>query len=407
MSELLDVQAAPAYDSSVTKIDDITVSLNNPSATGVNDVCQFSLNQSDTLILLKESYFTVHGQIVEKGKETKPVHTTLCNAGVLHLFSRAELRINNQTVEQVSEPGITLLSKIMTTYDVMSVRHLELMGWNNSEDIIADDGSFNLIIPFKLLFGLGEDFRKVLINAKVEVLLTRSRSNDDALVLKDTTKTEKTELTIHKMQFRIPFVSSNDAYRLQFLKIIEQDQALPINFRSWNLYQYPYLPATKKHVWHIRGTSSKTPPRYVIVNFQSGRSGDLKKSSSETDHCDLSIIQLRLNQELYPVETVDQSFKKLNYSLFYKWYSDFSSVFSGKPDQTPMLDYENFKTKGPVFIIDCSYHQELVKSGAIDISLYFESETPFPPNTTANCIIVQDESFEYYPLTSRTVRNEV
>ena len=47
--------------------------------------------------------------------------------------------------------------------------------------IIDDAGNFNISIPLILIFGFAEDYRKIVVNAKYELVLMRSRNNINAV----------------------------------------------------------------------------------------------------------------------------------------------------------------------------------------------------------------------------------
>lgn len=406
MEDILQVQTGPIFDTSIAKIEEQTINPSNPQALENNDVIQFYMNQSDSLTLLKDSYFIVSGKIRNKDDTDAPSKAELANAAVLHLFNRAELKINNQTVEQIVEPALTCIPKIYGTYNDGSARHLQVMGWNSSRHVTAKNGNFSAIIPFKVLFGMGEDFRQVLVNAKIEILLTRARSNTDALVKEAGVKDDEVKLTLLRMQYKLPFVSVDDAHRLQLLKLIEKDKPLKITFRSWELFRYPELPTSNTQTWSIKTSSQIEKPRFVILFFQTNRSGKMEKSSSEFDHCDLRNVKLKLNNESFPYDDLDQDFDGNNYGIFYNMYCNFSSSFNAQPDTSPLLDYDTYKSKAPLFIIDCSRQRETLKYGPIDVRLDFESRKSFPAKTTANCIIVHDTVYEYQPLTNTIRKHE-
>lgn len=415
MSDILQVQNGPVLDTSITKISEQTFNPTNPNALSNNDIIHFAINQSDYLPLLHRSYFLISGRITveetvaatattaEKQVTKAAQRTKLTNGGILYLFNRAEVRIDNQTVESVSEPGLTCIPKIYSTFNEWDSRHLQVMGWEKDIPLDADGRFHNVIIPFRVLFGLGEDLRQVLVNPKIEILLTRSRTNNDAVF---SSAAENYTLTLERMQYRLPIVSVDDGQRLKFLKLIEKDKPLIVAFRAWDLYQYPLLPQTTKHTWTIKTTTQLEKPRYAIVFFQTNRSGNQLKDVSKFDHCNLRNIKLLLNNEAYPYEDVNQSFTKHDYNIFYHAYCSFSSTFNALPDPTPLLDIENFKNKAPLFVIDCSRQRESLQHGPIDVKLNFESNNNFPEHTTAFCILIHDSVFEYSPLTSIIRKHE-
>ncbi|CAH0391310.1 unnamed protein product [Bemisia tabaci] len=399
MSDILDVISSPSLDESISRIELQTLNPSNPNALNNNDIIHFSMNQADMLPYLPKSYFLISGRLAKSSAEgalSAPSATNrFANGGILHLFNRIELRMNNSLLQSVNEPGKTCLVRLMTTYNDWNIRHLQLMGLDESLGM-EDDGSFhNVVIPFKVFFSFGEDFRRVLINPKLEILLTRARTDDNAIYQ---TAAENYSLKISKIQFRIPFVQVDDVHRLKLLKIIDKDRALPIAFRSWDLYQYPELPASTKHTWSIKTSTQIEKPRYVVVFFQTGRMDDKSKNACKFDHCDLRNIQLYLNNMPYPYESYDQSFSKNNFAIFYHAYCEFSSTYNGLRETSPYLRLKTFKSDAPLFIINCERQKETLKYGPVDVRLEFEANAAFPANTTASCIIIHDTIYQYNPL---------
>ncbi|CAH0393362.1 unnamed protein product [Bemisia tabaci] len=405
MNALLQIHQKPIYDGSITRYQEQTVNPSNPLALSNNDIIHFSLNQSDSLTHLHEGYFFITGKLrkvtpatVAGGAPVDSVaaNTNLTNGGVLHLFSRAELKINNLTVESVIDPGLTCIPKIFTTYTDGEAKQLVTMGWTLGSGVTSDTGEFNVRLPFSVLFGLGYDITQVLVNTKLEILLTRARNDDDAL--HQTVVEEGVYLKLEKVVFKLPHVTVDDKNRLVLLKTIEKDTPLNLTFRSWDHYQIPSLPASLKHSWSIKTSSHTECPRFVIFFLQTGRSGVKTKSSSEFDHCDLRNIKLWLNNESFPQEDLDQNFGTKNYALFYHMYLNLLKSYTGMRDPAPVMTFSEYKNATPLYVIDCSHQKDRPKQGSIDVRLDFEARAPFPPKTTAHCIIVHDTVYEYQAL---------
>lgn len=401
MAEILQVRNSPVFDSSITKIEEVTINPNNPLALRSNDSVGFAFNLSDSLIHLRDSYFVISGVFETVATETAtaevPKTTTLVNGFPHHLFSKYELRLNNSTVETVVEPALTIIPKIYSTCSEGDARQLQVMGWGGAEPITSQDGVFHAIIPFKVMFGIGFDFDQVLINTRVDIILTRSSSDIEATVSQGTTP-EKTKITLHKIQYKLPVVTVDDVHRLEFLKLVEKDEALPITFRTWELHRFPQLPKSNKQSWTIKTASQLEKPRIGFLFFQTDRAGNVKKNSSEFDHCELRTVELKLNNESYPGGNLDQSFSDNNYLIFYNMLCNIRSKFGD--DSAPILSFKDFKNKAPLFVIDCSRQKETLKHGTVDVRLEFEATSPFPDKTTAYFITVHDTVFEYQPLTS-------
>ena len=55
------------------------------------------------------------------------------------------------------------------------------------------------------------------------------------------------EIELFKVQWQMPYVALNEINKLSMLRTLESDRYLSMNFRLWDLYEYPQLQNTTKH----------------------------------------------------------------------------------------------------------------------------------------------------------------
>jgi len=104
---------------------------------------------------------------------------------------------------------------------------LESAGWFDVEDTGEQTDAntyFHVNIPLKLLLGLCEYYNNIVVNAKHELVLTRSNTDHNATIQ-----------------------SEQEDYKMTLGKV-KTDTALTLTFQTWSLYEYPKLPATPKHI---------------------------------------------------------------------------------------------------------------------------------------------------------------
>jgi len=118
-----------------------------------------------------------------------------------------------------------------------------------------------------MLLGFCEDYRRVVINARHELILIHSH-NDNGCLIGDPTR--KPEITLFKVQWRMPHVLLNEINKLSMLCALESGQYLSMAFRLWDLYEFPLLHRTTKHSWSIK-TTQLEKPRYVVFALQIDR----------------------------------------------------------------------------------------------------------------------------------------
>ncbi|XP_014297272.1 uncharacterized protein LOC106693562 [Microplitis demolitor] len=287
------------------------------------------------------------------------------------------------------------------TFSPSELSALENVGWLSNDDsqLTNADGYFDILIPLNLLSGFAEDYQKILINVQLELVLTISNTDIDAYIQNpaEGAAPENDKVTLQKIEWIVPYVTLSDKERIQVLNYITGDPSIPISFRTWELYEYPLLPATPRHIWAVKTSTQLEKPRHVVLGFQSAR-----KNASQFDHCSIRNIKLFLNSQSYPYEDLNLMIDQNQYTLLYSMDTNFQSSYYDKQSE-PLLAKKKFLDNAPLCVIDCSKQNEAIKSGPVDIRLEFESAAPFPPNTTAYCLVIHDRIIEYNPISS-TVR---
>ncbi|XP_074093803.1 uncharacterized protein LOC141524058 [Cotesia typhae] len=194
----------------------------------------------------------------------------------------------------------------------------------------------------------------------------------------------------------------SDKQKIQALNFIANDPTIPMSFRTWQLYEYPLLPRTTKHVWPIKTSTQLEKPRYAILGFPTARKNVLTSDASKFDHCNIRDVKLFLNSQSYPYGNLNLNITRNQCALIYEMYTNFQASYYNK-DSEPLLIKAKFLQEAPLYIINCSKQNESIKSGPVDIRIEFESENQLPDQTTAYCLILHDRIIEYNPISS-TVR---
>jgi len=119
-------------------------------------------------------------------------------------------------------------------------------------------GYFNFCVPLYALLGFCEDYKRVVINACYELILIRSRNDNNCL-----TGDPATELTLElfKIQWRMPHVLLSKINKLSMLRALDTGRYLSMVFRSWDLYE---LQSTTKHSWAIKMATQFEKPSFSL-----------------------------------------------------------------------------------------------------------------------------------------------
>lgn len=399
-ANILNVTEKALFDNSIINAERHTHQPYASTTLNNNDEIRIPLQQQDLYVLPWNSLIYIEGKLITHDNK---VSTTakLVNNALAFLFSEIRYEIGGLVVDRVRNPGLTSTMKGYVSYNTNESKRLENAGWSPTKDITTNlvdkKGNFNVCIPLSMILGFCEDFRKIILNLRQELVLIRSSSDVNAIV--NSTEGEDMKIELTKVLWKVPHISVNDVERLTILKYMERSIDLELAFRSWELHEYPLLQETQRHSWSIKTTTQLETPRYVIVGFQTDRKNKYNKDMSKFDHCNLTNIKLYLNSEMYPYDNLNLNFSNNQWAILYEMYAQFQQSYYERQSE-PVFSPSEFIKNGPLFVIDCMFQSETLKLGTVDIRLEFETSANVPSNTAAYCLILHDRIIKYNPLTS-------
>lgn len=365
-----------------------------------NDEVRIPINQQDLYVLPSASSLYIEGTITAFNRETKAeVKSVLfTNNPILHLFQDIRYELNGIEIDKIKNAGVTTTIKSLVSMNELEASMSKLWGFdvNGTKNT---QGTFSVSVPLNKILGFAEDYNKIIINCKHELILLRSNTNLNSVKLNANEYIDN--ITISKIVWRMPHVKVSDRERLNLLKCLERDRAIQIAFRTWDLYEYPLLPETSKHSWSIKTSSQIEKPRYVIIGLKTDRKNLANKDMSHFDHCNLRDVKVFLNSVYFPYESLDVSFSAEKFAILYEQYAKFQQSYYNRL-QAPLLSPQDFKDIAPLFVINCSRQNETLKTGSVDVRVELNCESDIPKNTAAYCLILNDSVFEYKPLSNIT-----
>jgi len=114
----------------------------------------------------------------------------------------------------------------------------------------------------------------------------------------------------------MPHVLLSEINKLSMLRALESGRYLSMTFRSWDLYEFPLLQSTTKHLWAIKNSYSVQE-----VAIQTGRKNVMSEDISRFDNCKLTNVKLYLNSEFpvqnYPYDDLNLDFNKNRCAILY------------------------------------------------------------------------------------------
>ncbi|XP_076291053.1 uncharacterized protein LOC143214201 [Lasioglossum baleicum] len=409
--DILNISEAPIFDNRITKIELHTYNPYVNTTFENSDEIRIPIQQQDLYTLPCKSFLYVEGKLslprklelpTGSGGESSIDTATLENNAVAFMFEEIRYELNGVEIDRSRNPGATTTLKNYVSLSRTRSGALSNAGW-----LYGDGGQkeaatataaihFNFCVPMNILLGFCEDYKRVVINARHELILIRSRTDVNALY--SPSNNAKPILNLYKIQWRMPHVALDEIHKLSMLRILDSDRSIGMSFRSWDLYEYPLLQTTTKHTWAIKTALQMEKPRYVIFALQTDRKNNLKKTATRFDHCALTNIRLYLNSETYPYDDLNIDFEKGKYALLYDMYAKFQESYYGNGEA--LLNTMDFLRYGPLVVFDCSRQNKALKNATVDARIEFEWRTDVPPSTTAYCLMIHDRIVEYNSLTN-------
>ncbi|XP_050516669.1 uncharacterized protein LOC126891535 [Diabrotica virgifera virgifera] len=407
--EILHVTGQPFNDYSIEEYQFHTYQPYIPGKLGYNDEIRIPIQDLDALTVPANSYLYIEGQLLTHDNKV-PTKLKFINNAIAYLFREIRFELNGVVIDSVRDVGLVSSIKSYLSLNENQSLQLQNAGWfpkrsrleTNKEvptnNVLVDShGNFNVCIPLRLLLGFCEDFTKVILNVKMELILIRSNDDIDAVVSED--ESERPKIDITKLNWEVPHVTPSIREQLRLNKISHSNQELPIKFRSWQMIEYPALNNSTRHTWSVRTSTKIETPRHIIVAFQNNRKSKLTKDMSKFDHCTLKNIKVFLNSERYPYNDLQIDFKTNRFAKLYEMFANFQESYYHMTLNQPIFNPNDFQTIAPLVHIDCSRQKEVVQVGSVVLRIEFETDEPTTSDISAYCLILHEKEFTYNPLT--------
>ena len=157
------------------------------------------------------------------------------------------------------------------------------------------------------------------------------------------------------------------------------------------------IPQTNSFSWRLSVKSSPEIPRFIIVGFQTERSGEQNRNPSIFDNLNIRNIYVMLNNKRYPEFDYNLSFPA---NLFCRAYGDaaeFRTKFFNMNElvSNPNITPSDYKTLYPIFLFDVSKQSEKLKYSTTDIQIKMEFNEVVPADTEAYAVIISDRLINF------------
>lgn len=398
MENLIDIKSGVIFDDSIAHYE---IHSHFPYANSTydnNDEIRIAIQHQDQCLLPSRSSLHIIGRVTNADKSNLSAGNTLSNNAICHLFSEIRYELNAIEIDKCKNVGITTLLKGYPSLTPNQSKFLQIAGWHN-DHLLDEKGNFEVILPLNFILGFAEDYQKIIVNAKHELILIRSNVDTNAIQQSAAAVDAKKgyKFTILKIEWCMPTITLSNSKKAKLLKYIEKDAPIDVSFRSWEIYEYPLLPVTSRHIWNVKTTSQLEKPRFIIIGFQTNRNNNVLVTASEFDHCNISNIKVFLNSQYYPYGNMNLNIKDKQYALLYEMFAYFQNSYYGKSIE-PLLDMNSFINNVPLIVFDCSKQNETLKYAPVDVRIEFEASQNFPDKTSVYCLILHDRIIQYRPI---------
>ncbi|XP_029672271.1 uncharacterized protein LOC115240946 [Formica exsecta] len=286
MIDILSIGGEPIFDDRIVKIETHTYNPYANTTLGYSDEIRIPIQHQDLYTLPCESFLYVEGKLTVR-KVAEGGRVVLGNNCVAFMFDELRYELDGVEIDRNRNVGITSTIKNYVSLTTEKGKILENAAWNMSHNAV--EANFNFCVPLNILLGFCEDYKRVVINARHELILIRSR-NDNNCIFGHVSA--EADIELFKIQWRMPHVILSEVNKLSLLRALEGGRYLNMSFRSWDLYEFPLLHNTTKHSWTVKAASQLEKPRYVIFALQTGRKNAVSKDITTFDDCKLTNVKL-------------------------------------------------------------------------------------------------------------------
>lgn len=394
MSDILNIGGTVKSDDSIVKKEYHTYTPYTQSY-GNNDEIRIAIQSQDLYVLPSESYILLEAAVTfTQPAQGQPalVPVSFVDSFIAFFFSEIRYELNGVEIDRSKNPGITSNLKRFAAHRFNNLVPLSRM----YDGTVVAQRTYRFMLPLSSIFGFAEDYNKIVMNAKHELILVRSR-NDANTYSGGDGATSYVNFNFRKVHWKIPHIQLSDHSKLRMLRYLDKKRIINLPFRSWELYEIPQLPGADKHIWSVKTATSLNKPRYIIVGFQTNRNNVATASSSQFDHCNVSDIKLFLNNDVFPYNNLDTNFGDSNYQELYASLLHIQLSYYQKNSVNPFaMTLPEFLNR-PLFAFDCSRSDDSLMNSTVDVRLEINSRANIPAGTSAFCLIIHDNIITYSP----------
>lgn len=378
---------------------------------GASDEIRIVIQNQESYMLPCESYLFLQLRATTVGAHAaNDAEVHFVENFASFLFTNVRYELNGVEIDRMRNVGRSSLMKLLLasrTIESFPYKSLCDAMKSTSPRHLAAPRLFDVMIPLSVWFGFCDDYRKIIINSKHELILNRSANSLNCVTGGGDAETaSRVTLELMKIQWKMPHIILSDNIKLKMMNYLSKNRKIIIQHRSADFVVYPALPETTNHMWTVKTVSHVNRPRYVVVGFQTNRDNLHTSNAALFDHCHVTEVRLYMNSQIYPYNMNEIQIHTGRYCELYDMYARIQASYynNTEPSNFFALSYIAYQSS-PIFAFDTSRADESLLDSSVDIRVEIKTSQNIPANTAAFCLIIYDNEFTYSPFDGIVVRN--
>lgn len=251
-------------------------------------------------------------------------------------------------------------------------------------------------MPLRSLLNFAQDYKKIIIFSRLELILVRARNDDNAVKMPVVSNVKGTaKIIFEKIRWFVPHIYPEESIMLKMLKILEHGRQISMPFRTIEYHENPGIKSTDIS-WQVKTATAR--PLYVILGFQTDKKDNTAADATTFDHCSLRNCRLYLNSDVFPYEALNLDYENDKFAIPYKMMQDCRKSFCDETGSS--ISRQDFKSKSPLICFDISNYDTHLKNAITDIRVNIQLTSTPEDRTAINLIIISEEIIHYNPFTN-------